>query len=366
MAYLKLKKIREEIGKKNFEAVLISSVSNISYLTGYSNFSKEEREAYLIITKNSQYIITDGRYSEEVRVKVKEFKLLERSANISLKDLLKGIKINSLGIEENNLTVSEHKVLKKYFKKLKHFETHHLRSIKENSEIDKIEKAAKLGDEVFKYILEKLRVGISEKEIVFEIEYFLKKNGAEISFDPIVAFGKNSSIPHHQSGETKLGPESSSGREGQIVLLDLGAKVDNYCSDMTRTVFFEKASQKQKEIYKTVLEAQQRAVDFINKQIKLGKIVKAKEVDKAAREYIKSKDYPDIPHSLGHGIGIEVHEHPHLSPKSRDILKMGMVFSIEPGIYIPGFGGVRIEDLFVLEKIGVRQLTLSPKQLIEV
>lgn len=216
-----------------------------------------------------------------------------------------------------------------------------------------------MGDDTFEHILKKLKVGVSEKEIVFEIEYFLKKNGAEISFPPIVAFGKNSSIPHHQSGETKLKRED-------FVLLDLGAKVESYCSDMTRTIIFGKASEKQKKIYRTVLETQKRAVDFINIQIKLGKQVRAKEVDKVAREYIKSKGYLDIPHSLGHGIGLEVHEHPSLSPKSKDILKNGMVFSIEPGIYIAGFGGVRIEDLFVLEKDKIRQITLSPKQIIEI
>lgn len=161
-------------------------------------------------------------------------------------------------------------------------------------------------------------------------------------------------MPHHQTGNTKL-------NYGDIVLLDLGAKIENYCSDMTRTLFFGKPSRKQKEIYKTVLIAQQRAVDVINATIKNGKQVKAAAVGEVARKYIISKGYPSIPHSLGHGIGLEVHEHPSLSPKSRDILKEGMVFSIEPGIYIEGFGGIRIEDLFVLEKSGLRQLTTSSK-----
>ncbi|MBI2020382.1 aminopeptidase P family protein [Candidatus Daviesbacteria bacterium] len=357
----KLKQLRKQIKKENIDAVFISSVSNIEYLSGYSNFSKDEREAYILVGRDFGYIITDGRYTEAIKEEVSSFELFERGYKKSTEDLLKSLKkkIKSLGIEEDNLTVSEHKILQKHFKKLKHFNLNHLRNTKDIEEIKKIEKAAKLGDDTFEHILKKLKVGVSEKEIVFEIEYFLKKNGAEISFPPIVAFGKNSSIPHHQSGETKLKRED-------FVLLDLGAKVESYCSDMTRTIIFGKASEKQKKIYRTVLETQKRAVDFINIQIKLGKQVRAKEVDKVAREYIKSKGYLDIPHSLGHGIGLEVHEHPSLSPKSKDILKNGMVFSIEPGIYIAGFGGVRIEDLFVLEKDKIRQITLSPKQIIEI
>lgn len=153
--------------------------------------------------------------------------------------------------------------------------------------------------------------------------------------------------------------------DGQFVLLDFGIKVDNYCSDMTRTIFYGKASNKQKKIYQTVLEAQTKAADFLNQQIKSKKKVIGKEVDQVARDYIISQGFPAIPHGLGHGIGLEVHEAPRLSPKSDDEITEGMVFSIEPGIYIPGYGGVRIEDLYVVEKSGLRQLTGSSKDIIE-
>ena len=133
---------------------------------------------------------------------------------------------------------------------------------------------------------------------------------------------------------------------------------------MTRTMFFGKPSEKQKRIYETVLKAQQKAIDYIHSAIKSGKKVMTAKADEVARDYITSKDYPTIPHSLGHGIGLEVHEHPSLSPKSKEILKPGMVFSIEPGIYLPGFGGVRIEDLYVYEEKGLRQLTNSAKNMI--
>lgn len=361
MNYLdRISNIRKLFLKRGFDGVLISSHANISHLTGYSNFSKNEREAFLLISKDEQFIITDGRYKEAVLKGIPHFKLLELSSENSLKNILDklGNKIKELGIEEDDLTVSEHKLFKKHFKKLKHLSLTNHRSIKTDEEIEKIKKASNLGDLAFKYILKKIRIGISEKELAWEIELFVKSKGAELSFPSIVAFGKNSSIPHHQTGETTL-------TKGNIVLLDFGVKFENYCSDMTRTVFFGKPTKKQKEIYGIVLEAQSRAVEFVNSGIKSGKQIKAAEVDKIAREYIISKGYPNIPHSLGHGVGLEVHEAPHLSLRSKEILKPGMVFSIEPGIYIPDFGGVRIEDLYVIENNGLRQLTTSTKEIIK-
>lgn len=367
MFQARLQNIRQKLNEEKLDGVLISSVSNIEYFTGYSNFSKDEREAYILVGNSFQYIITDGRYSEAIKRVVPHFTLFERghkneqsSSTNKIENLFEKHQkeIKKLGIEEDNLTVSEHKILKKHFKNLKHFEIGNLRSIKTNDEIKKIKKAAKLGDATFQHILQIIKSGVSEKAVEYEIESFIRKNGAEISFKPIVAFGKNSSIPHHQTGNTKLEGV------GRFVLLDFGVKLKNYCSDMTRTVFFGKLSDKQKKIYKTVLDVQQGAIDFVNSAIFDGQSIKAADVDKVARIYLRSQGYPDIPHSLGHGIGLEVHEHPSLSPKSRDYLKEGMVFSIEPGIYVPNFGGARIEDLFVLEKEGLKQITKAPKNLI--
>lgn len=355
----KIKKIRQKLLEEKLDAVLVSSVSNITYLTEFSNFSKDEREAYIFIGSDFAYIITDGRYTEAVKEEVPHLMLFERGNGKSIDGLFKKHKsqIKKLGIEEDNLTVSEHKILSKHFEDTAHFDIGKLRSIKTKEEISRIEKACKIGDTAFKYILKKIKIGKTEKEIANELETFIKKKGATISFPSIVAFGKNSAIPHHQTGNTEL-----TGKSG-FVLLDFGVKYDDYCSDMTRTIFFGKPTDKQKRIYETVLAAQQKAIDFINYAVKTGKEIKATEVDKVARSHITSKDFPTIPHSLGHGVGLEVHEYPSLSSKSRDILKEGIVFSIEPGIYISGFGGVRIEDLFVLEKNGLRQLTNSPKKL---
>lgn len=350
----RVQSLKEKFKKEKLDAVFISSVSDITYLTGYSNFSKEEREAYLLIGENFQYIVTDGRYSETIKKEVPHLVLFERGHDKSEEELFKKHQkeIKKLGIEEDNLTVSEYKVIKKHFKNLKHFKIGKLRSVKEKEELEKIQKACRIGDLAFEYILKKIKVGVTEKQIGYELEKSVKEKGVEFSFPAIVAFGKNSSIPHHQTGDTKL-------KKGDFVLLDFGVKFEDYCSDMTRTIFFGTTSTKQKEIYKTVLEAQQKAVKLLNRQIKSGKRITASEVDKEAREYIKSKGFEDIPHSLGHGIGLQVHEHPYLSPKSKEILKMGMVFSIEPGIYLAGFGGVRIEDLFIVSANQLIKLTKS-------
>ncbi|MBI4035609.1 aminopeptidase P family protein [Candidatus Daviesbacteria bacterium] len=357
----RVQEVKKKILTEKIDAILISSVSNIVYLTGFTNFSKDEREAYLLIGKDFQYIVTDGRYTEAVKRQVSNFTLFERGHKNKTEDLLKSLtgKIQTLGIEGHNLSYLEYRFFKKHIKKLKHINLEIHRSIKTEDEIKKIEQACKLGDKAFEYILKKIKPGVTEKEIAFELEYFVKKAGADLSFPSIVACSKNSSIPHHQTGNTRLEE-----RRGQFVLLDFGVKLENYCSDMTRTVFFGKPTQQQRRIYETVLAAQQKVIDYITESLKSGKPVKAVSADKAARDYIISKGYPSIPHSLGHGIGLEVHEHPSLSPKSKEILKEGMVFSIEPGIYIEDFGGVRIEDLFVLKKGGLQQLTSASKAII--
>ncbi len=341
---------------KNSEAELISKVPNIFYMTGFSGFYENEREAFLIITNNKKIIITDRRYSEAVRKKVKNFEVIDSGANNFLSNgaesFFKKEKINSLKFEEDNLTVAEFKKLKKYIKMVP-LDTSKLRIVKNDSEIKNIKQASRIGDGAFNFILTILKVGVTEKNISDELISFFKQKNADKSFDPIVAFGSNSSVPHHQAGNTKL-------KKNQIVLLDFGVKVNNYCSDMTRTVFFGKANVKFKNIYKTVLTAQQNAIKVIKDK------AQASKIDGAARSYILSKGYPNIIHAVGHGIGIEVHEAPILSPKSKDVLENGMVFSVEPGVYIPGYGGVRIEDLVLVREGKAWLISHAKREIIEV
>lgn len=341
---------------KSFEAKLISSVPNIVYLTNFSGFSETERDAFIILTENKKFLITDKRYSEAVKKKVKDFEVIDTGALNFLihegDDFFKDMKIKSLFIEENDLKVSEFISLKKYIK-LKRLDTTNFRIIKSDLEIKHIKEACGIADQSFEFILTKLKSGVTEKEISHLLINFFKSKNADLSFPPIVAFGENSSVPHHESGNTKLS-------KNQIVLLDFGVKINNYCSDMTRTVFFGKADPKFRKIYNTVLNSQKKAIDKIKPNLKTSII------DKAARDYIIGKNFPDIIHAVGHGIGIEVHEAPSISPTSIDKIKNGMVFSVEPGIYILGYGGVRIEDLILVRNGFAELISLSKKGIIEI
>lgn len=338
---------------KNLDALLVSSPGNIVYLTNYSGFSTTERECFILLTKNKKYIITDKRYSEAVK-EIPGFEIVDSGATRFLIERGKLLdSISTLGIEENDLRVSEYGLIKKQVKKMSNFDLNKLREIKSEKEIEKLKSASKLADETFEFAIDKLKVGISEKELSIEIIWFLKSKKADISFPPIIAFGPNSAIPHHVPGNKKL-------TKNTIVLLDLGAALENYCSDLTRTIFFGKAPKKFIDMYSAVLQAQKLAIS----KIKPG--AKASEIDKAARDYITSKGFPNIGHSVGHGVGVEVHEAPHLSPNSQDILSERMVFSVEPGIYLPGYGGVRIEDLVLVIGSGAQLISHSNREIIEV
>jgi len=312
------------------------------------------------LTKRKNYIFTDRRYSE-VAGKIKDFKLIEISSAKKFEDVLKQIivkeKIKKLAIDENDIKVSEVLKIKKTVRICSDENlVENLRKVKDNTEIKNIQKACRLADHVFKYILSQIKLGVTEKLIAQTIEVFVLGHGAQIAFKPIVAFGANSSSPHHVASDKKL-------KKNEIVLLDFGVKINSYCSDMTRTVFFGKATDEQKRIYRTVLNAQTKAIKFLNNHLRTK--LETSDVDKVAREHIISENYPAIPHSLGHGIGLEVHEKPSLSPKSKDILANGMAFSVEPGIYIPEFGGVRIEDLVLLTAKGPQIITHANHEIIE-
>ena len=207
----------------------------------------------------------------------------------------------------------------------------------------------------FEYILGRIKEGVTEREIALDLEFFMKKQGATaLSFDTISASGIRSAMPHGIATDKKI-------ENGDFLTLDFGCVFEGYCSDMTRTVVVGKANDKQKEIYNTVLKAQTTAIDAI----KAG--MKCSEVDGVARKIITAAGYGEnFGHSLGHSVGIEIHENPSFSPKSNAVVQNGNVITVEPGIYIDGFGGVRIEDLIVVQNGKAVNLTSSPKELIEI
>jgi len=350
----------------NVEALLISSVPHVIYLTGYSGFSTHEREVFLLITGDKQFLLTDARYTEAVRRTITHFELQEITAQKNAYDHFKKLAVSgpikTIGFEDSNITVKEFTELSKSFDAAVPVDLSTLRVIKDPSEVELIREACHIGDQAFEYILKKITHGITELELARDLEFFIRKKGGTLSFETIAAFGNNAAIPHHMTGSRKLLPHD-------LILLDFGVKKNNYCSDMTRTVVIGKADTKTKDIYNTVLEASTQAIDYLKSSIinhKSGvKLIGASNIDKLAREHIISKGYPSIPHSLGHGIGIEVHESPSLSPKSTDNLVQGMIFSVEPGIYDPSWGGVRIEDLVYIGENDIEVLTKSSKELIE-
>lgn len=355
----RLKFLRDLFEKNNIDALFTSSTYNINYLTGVSSFSEIEKEASLFITRKRCCLFTDARYMDEVNkiINKKEVRIgFTKSFILDINKIIKKEKIKSIGFEEN-LTHSEYKNLTENVDanfSLSDNLVEEIRIIKDQTELNSLRKACNLTDKTYSHVLKNIRIGITEKEIAYKIEAFIRKNGGELAFPSIVAFGKNSAVPHHKTGNTKL-------KINNIVLLDFGAKIDGYCADFTRTLFFGKAGKKFKKIYKTVLESQMKAIKHTSNLRAV-----ASRIDSVSRSHITKSGYPPIPHSLGHGVGLQVHEKPSLSPKSSDYLDLNSVFTIEPGIYLSNFGGVRIEDTVVMTKNGIDVLTVSPKELVEI
>lgn len=362
----RLAHVRDVLQEQALDALLVTSPANIIYLTEYAGFSEIEREAYLLISQNNQYLFTDGRYTTAIKELVPHFTTVETTSQTPFLKQLETVKIEgkltTLGIEAENLTVAEFSKIKPLFTIIKPVNLHNLHIIKTNEEIAIVRKACQLGDETFAHILTKIKPGMSEKEVALEMELHIRRHGGTLSFPTIVAFGKNSAVPHHMTSDQRL-------KTNDIILLDFGIEIDNYCSDMTRTIFIGEPTEEQKRVYETVLESQEKAVSCLTSHLSAHsptpQTLKTSDVDKAARDYILAQDYPSIPHALGHGIGLEVHESPTLSPRSEETFSDGMIFSIEPGIYLPGKFGVRIEDLFAIQNGKLLQLTRAPRNLIQ-
>lgn len=342
--------LREKMKQQGLESIIIFSPENINYFTGFTGGS-----GALLITTNRSILLTDFIYSEQARQQT-SIEILEYKGDInnSIKEVIDANNIQNMGFEDNFISYLRYQQIINLSKELIPIKEmiDDLRLIKDDEELNNIRKAVSIGDNAFSYILDFIRPGAAENEIAVELEYFLKKNGAQsLAFDTIVASGQRTSLVHAQPSEKRI-------EYGDIVLLDFGCKYNGYCSDMTRTVFVGKASDEQVKIYNIVLEAQLRALDYIYKD-KTGS-----EVDKIARDYIIEKGFGEnFGHSLGHGVGMRVHENPRLSLNYNRVLNSGMVVTVEPGVYIEAFGGVRIEDMVIIRDNGVENLMKSPKTL---
>lgn len=349
----RVENLRKMIQEKSIDGALVSKDSNRRYLSGFTGTS-----GHVLITKDSALFITDFRYVEQAEKQCHDFDVLEHNNEKNLYDILNGLGIKRLGFEEDFVTYGQYMEFKNKLQNMTLLPLDGavgiLRRYKDEDEIKRIEKAAIITDEAFGYICEFIKPGITEREIALELEGYMRKKGASgTSFDIIVASGLRSALPHGVASDKVV-------EKGEFITIDFGCIYEGYCSDMTRTIIIGKANHKQKEIYHTVLEAQTLAHEAIRPGIT------GIEADKAARDLIHRKGYGEFfGHGLGHGVGLEVHEAPRLSPSGKDVLGAGMVVTNEPGIYLPDFGGVRIEDLIVVTDDRNRILSKSPKELIE-
>jgi len=349
----RIEKLREKMSAKGMESFLVISDPNRNYLSGFTG-----NESFSLITKDQAYFITDSRYTEQARLQVKDYQILEYKGKIIdfIVDLVNSNGIKNITLEEDIVTLSFYQKLKEKFigeilSGQKEIED--IRVIKSKDEIEKIKKAASIADKGFSHMLNFIKEGMTEKEIALELEFFMKKQGASgLSFETIAASGVRSCLPHGAASDKIV-------EKGEFLTLDFGCIFQDYCSDMTRTIAIGEVTPKMIDIYNIVLEANERALSAIRE----GMV--CKDVDAIARDYIKDRGFgANFGHGLGHGVGREIHEAPRLSPMCDVILKSGMVVTDEPGVYLPGEFGVRIEDLVLVTDEGFEVLSKSPKQLI--
>ncbi len=320
-----INKVRRQLSRHKLDALLVSKEANVAYLSNLRG------EGSLLITPTKKILLVEP---------------LEDSLAI----LVKKLRLKRVGLESAWLSLASYRRLKKAVRKVKLTPTANivegLRAIKTAEEIKLLRKAAALAVKSFKFAEKLIAPGKTEQEVAMEIQYFMRKSGAEAcAFETIVASGKRSSLPHGPSSRKII-------RKNEAVLVDLGCRLSGYNSDLTRMAFLGKIRGKLKRVYEVVLKAQQQAIQ----EVRAGK--RASGIDRIARQYITRAGLGAFfGHALGHGIGREVHEYPPISSKNHQILKEGMVFTIEPGVYIPGFGGVRIEDMVLVTKTGCEILT---------
>lgn len=352
MTPLKLQKLRKEMEQQQIEALLITSQYNLRYITEFTGTA-----GLALVTPHKAYFITDFRYTEQAGEQVKEFDVVQAKTNLleEAAELAKNLAVKSLAFEKDYVTYAafldyEAKIEAELQPVSGLIEK--IRMIKTPEEVSILKAAAKIADDAFEHICKFIKVGQTELEISNELEFFMRKQGAtSSSFDTIVASGLRSALPHGVATEKRI-------ENGDFITLDYGALYNGYISDITRTVAVGEPSDKLREIYQVVLDAQVLGVE------KIGPGMTGIEADAIARDYIKSKGYGEaFGHSTGHGIGLEVHEAPGLSFKSQTVLEPGMAVTVEPGIYLPGIGGVRIEDDILITESGNERLTHSTKEL---
>jgi Xaa-Pro aminopeptidase len=351
----RLQKLRQKLVEKELDAILISQPKNRYYLSGFDGSA-----GFLLITAQNAILATDFRYIEQVKRQAPEYKLFQITNDMVnwFGELTAGLNLKRLGFEARDISFDMYRRLNSALDKkqssLKFVPldelVESLRVVKEPEEIELITKAAKISDNAFQYIEETIHTGMSEKEVAWEIEKFMRENGSQaIPFEIIVASGPNSALPHAKPSERVI-------QAGEPVLFDIGARVGGYSSDLSRTICLGTPDDTFKKVYDIVLGAQLTALAIIKEGMT------GEQADSLARTVIAEAGYGEaFGHALGHGVGLAAHEAPRLGPGAAEKLSSGMVFSVEPGIYLPGWGGIRIEDLVVMENGQIRVMSRARK-----
>ena len=351
----RIRKLRQILGKKEIDGIFVSQPENRYYLSGFNGSS-----GYLLLTSQSTILATDFRYIEQAKAQAPDYEIFQITNNISnwFPQLATELNLRQLGFEARDITFAMYQqlsgILDKAHTQVKLTPTdgliEFLRMIKEPEELELITKAVEISDAAFEYIMDRIRIGMSEKEVAWEIERFMRERGSEtMPFHIIVASGPNSAQPHAEPSDREI-------NSGEPVVIDMGARFKGYCSDLSRTIFLGTPDDTFSKIYNTVLEAQLAVIAMIREG------TSGDEADSTARKVIQQAGYGEaFGHGLGHGVGLAPHEQPRLGPNSTDILTTGMVFTIEPGIYLSGRGGVRIEDLVTIDNGNIKVLSRATK-----
>jgi len=349
--------IRERLESHSLDAILLTEEANRFYASG---FHSSGTDGVALVTRNKAYYFTDSRYTEAARRCVQDAELAEigrgRGYSVLINEVIEAEGIRSLGFDDAYMTVRDHQA---YSKALKcdllpgSALLWQLRMVKDAEELENMTAAQRIAERALEEIKNEIRPSVTEKEIAARLQYLMLHYGAsDMSFDPIVVSGPNGSLPHGVPSEKVIA-------EGEFVTMDFGCVYGGYCSDMTRTVAVGHVTEEMRTVYDTVLSAQLAGIAAARAG------VTGKEVDGAARSVIEAAGYGRyFGHSFGHGVGVEIHEAPNASPANEQPLPAGAVISAEPGIYLPGRLGVRIEDVILLTEDGCRNLTTAPKDLL--
>lgn len=341
---LRLEKLRQRMEKDNLQGVLISNSENRRYLSGFAGSA-----GYLLITQKDAFLATDFRYIEQAGQQAPDYEIERTVGRFDwFPKLVKKTDVSKIGFEATDVTVSHHSALVKELDESGLSETvsltemanlvSELRITKYEEEMDCLLRAIEITDRAFEEIAPTIESGVTEAEVAWALEKSMRGQGADgLAFETIVGTGPNGALPHHIADDTVIA-------DGDSVVVDMGAKYEGYCADLTRTVVVGDPDERFLEVYGTVLEAQISAEEMVESGMT------GAEVDAISRDIIgRAGHWDEFGHSLGHGVGLAVHESPTVGPGSSNILEDGMVFTIEPGIYLPGWGGVRIEDIVMLQ-----------------